>query len=90
MAQVVAVAIAAAVEKLKIPAYFVFSPRDKVVNGKATLKMIKRWGGPSQGLIVHTSDNPGNHVPAGRVLSPSTTDLVATNISQWLTDTLKP
>ncbi len=90
MAQAVDLANAANVEKLKIPAYFVFSPRDKVVSGKATLNMIKRWGGPSQGLIVHTLDNPGNHVPAGRVLSPSTTELVSNNISQWLSDTLKP
>lgn len=85
MANAIDLANTSEISAIEVPAYFVFSPNDKVVNGRATLRVIDRWGAPTQHLIVDTLDNKTNHVPAGHVLSPSTTGTVTTHILEWLT-----
>lgn len=71
-------------EQATIPALFIFSDDDQVVDAKATRAVAGRWGAPSQMMVVGESDDPYNHVIAGDVLSPSTTQTVAAAITEWI------
>ncbi len=77
------------VEKIMIPALFIYSPADTVVDATVTAEVAKRWGGPSQSIIVKTADDPNNHVIVGRVLSPSNTDRLAAQTLEWIRKTVQ-
>lgn len=67
-----------------IPALFIFSDDDQVVDAETTRAVASRWGGPSEMMVIEETDDPYNHVLAGDVLSPSTTDAVAGRITDWI------
>jgi esterase/lipase len=71
------------VEEINVPALFVIHPEDKVVRSDVTLDVANRWGGPSQVVQVRNSEDPYNHVIAGRILSPSTTQSLANRVIEW-------
>jgi esterase/lipase len=82
-------ALLRAVEKidkkaLDVPAFFIFSPKDTVVEPDATRRVFAEWGGPKQEFLVENSEDPGNHVIAGDILSPGTTDQLAELIIEWV------
>ena len=77
-------AFAAPVERVDIPALFIFSDADTVVRPERTRDIAARWGGRVETMLVEGSDDPSNHVIAGDALSPSTTTLVAERIIQWI------
>ena len=77
----------AAVEKITIPALFIFSDGDKVVRPDLTRDIAARWGAKHEILAVERNDDPSNHVIAGDVLSPSTTDALAQRIVDWVKTT---
>lgn len=74
----------AAVENVKIPALFIFSPGDRVVDTELTKSIAKRWGGPSEIVEVNDSEDPYDHVIAGRILSPNTTEPLAQRCIEWI------
>ena len=80
----------AKVELVTTPALFFYSPDDKVVDPRPTLKIAARWGGPHQVRVVSGSDDPNAHVLAGDAYSPSTTQSAFTQICVWLDETLQP
>ena len=69
---------------LDVPAMFIYSPDDKVIEIRKARTMRDRWGGPTETLEITQSDDPSNHVIAGDILSPSTTDEIAAAIVAWL------
>ncbi len=77
----------AAVEKITTPALFIFSDGDKVVRPDLTRDIAARWGAKHEILAVERNDDPSNHVIAGDVLSPSTTDALAQRIVDWVKTT---
>ncbi|MCU0832613.1 MAG: lysophospholipase [Rhizobiaceae bacterium] len=83
MAGLTALAAAQPVERITTPAFFIWSPTDKVIRPDLVEAMAARWGGPKQTLIVEENDDPYSHVIAGDALSPSTTQPLADAIIAW-------
>ena len=75
-------------ERTDIPALFILSDADRIVDAATTRNVHARWGGPKALITVDDSDDPNNHVLAGDALSPSTTQRLAGEISTWITQTL--
>ncbi len=67
-----------------IPALFVFSDNDQVVDPVVTRKIIDRWGGPKTVINVEDAEDPYNHVIAGDALSPSKSEPLAKAIADWV------
>lgn len=72
-----------AVEELETPTLFIVHPDDKVVRSDVTKQVAERWGGPAELVEIETSDDPFNHVIAGNILSPSTTQSMAERVIAW-------
>lgn len=88
LAATVAMTRTASVEDIDIPALFVFSDADKVVDPRATHEVIARWGAPTRSVLVTDADDPNRHVVAGDAYSPSTTQRLAAEAVAWLRETL--
>lgn len=84
MQAITELAAATPVERIGVPALFIFSDADTVVQPERTREIAARWGGPAETMIVEGSDDPSSHVIAGDATSPSTTTLVAERIIQWI------
>jgi alpha-beta hydrolase superfamily lysophospholipase len=89
MARVISLARKTKVEEIHTPALFFYSPDDRIVDPTGTVSMAKRWGGPHRVISVEHTDDPNRHVIAGDAYSPSTTDMVITQICAWLATTLR-
>lgn len=74
----------AALETLRAPALFIYSPKDEVVSAKAIEKAISKWGGPADSVVLENSGHIVNHIIVGDILSPDTTDGVVTAIKKWI------
>ena len=81
-------AAAVAVEDIAQPALFVFHPDDTVVKASATEAVAARWGANTGAKAsvhrVTSSQDPNNHVIAGRILSPANTEPLAAVIVDWV------
>lgn len=77
---------AAAVDFASIhtPALFILSPADKVVDASVTLEAANQWGGPHQVLQIDDSTDPSQHLIAGDLRSPQTSQRVADAIADWI------
>jgi alpha-beta hydrolase superfamily lysophospholipase len=85
MAAVVKAAAASDFSGVAIPALFMFSPSDKVVDAAATRAVAAGWGGPVEIAEVTPGpgDDPNAHVIAGDIRSPSMTRPAAERIVSW-------
>lgn len=84
MAALMDLARTSPVDRITIPALFIFSDDDKVVQPKLTREIASRWGASHELVPVERNDDPSNHVIAGDALSPSTTDVLADRIVVWV------
>lgn len=68
-----------------VPALFVWSPEDRVIDPRAVEAAAAEWGGPVtlDQVTLEEGDDPMRHVIAGRILSPARTDGVADAILNW-------
>ncbi len=84
----VARAARVAVEDIAVPSLFIYHPDDAVVKSSVTRQIAARWGTSANAratsVEVEASDDPFNHVIAGRILSPSTTEPLAARIVTWV------
>ena len=73
-------------KNIKTPALFFYSNEDKVVDTRKTSKVIKRWGGEVEDVILKltASDDPYSHVIAGKIRSPNQTRHVVEKIIYWI------
>ena len=63
---------------------FLFSDADAVVSAKMTRDVTDRWGADAlTPQKLAPGNDPMNHVIAGDILSPGTTDNVAKQIIGW-------
>lgn len=88
MAEVVKLAVSSPVERIEVPALFLISAADSVVDPRITRRIAARWGGAAQLDEVSGVEDPSQHVLAGDAMSPSTTAPVAATITEWLRRTL--
>jgi hypothetical protein len=75
-------------ETIAVPSLTFYSPRDQVIDVAQMLAIHARIGpttGPVKELVaVTSSDDPAQHVLAGDILSPSTTELFAAQITAFV------
>lgn len=90
MAELVKLAVASPVEEARMPALFLFSPNDMVVDPAITRAIAARWGGPHQLIEIRDAEDPSQHVLAGDAMSPSTTQPLARIGADWLRGALAP
>nr|WP_168990475.1 alpha/beta fold hydrolase [Aureimonas flava] len=88
MARLTEVANGLDVSAIRTPALFVYSLRDEVVRPERTEAIAARWGGPHETILVDDSTDPSQHVIAGDIRSPATTEPLARRIADWLRRTL--
>lgn len=88
MATLCKVSLASAVEQATTPALFIFSDKDQIVRADLTRQIAGRWGAPHEIIEVDNSGDPYNHVIAGDVISPSTTDRLADAVVGWIDRTI--
>lgn len=71
--------------RAKVPALFVISNQDRVVNPRKTREVMQEWGGASELMVLtlNAGDDSNNHLIAGDFLSPSQTDLAANAMIGW-------
>lgn len=84
MAEAVRLAAFTPVEEIRVPAFFIYSPRDLVVRPDLTAAIATRWGGPHDSFDPGATGDANNHVIAGDTYSPQTTEPVAAAILAWL------
>ncbi|KQT88595.1 lysophospholipase [Aurantimonas sp. Leaf443] len=72
------------VGRIDLPLLALFSPADQVVDAAATEALVAAWGGPHAAVEVPVTGDPANHVIAGDILSPQTTDALAARIVAWI------
>lgn len=86
MAAVVKAGRDADYSEVDIPALFVFSDEDAVVDAETIRAVSTRWGGPVrlEPRVMGPEDDPFNHVIAGYILSPGQTDETAQIMLDWI------
>jgi pimeloyl-ACP methyl ester carboxylesterase len=89
MAAMVEMARRVSVESIRKPTLFLFSDADKVVDASVTRRVVSRWGGPTETVLVEDADDPNEHVIIGDAYSPSTTERLARVVTDWLRSTLR-
>ncbi|MFN3642099.1 MAG: alpha/beta hydrolase [Gemmobacter sp.] len=70
---------------LRMPAMFVWSDADQVVDAGSVRAVADRWGGPVARMTVAPGPgiDPSGHVIAGDIVSPAATDAVAAAMIDW-------
>jgi esterase/lipase len=71
-------------EDIKVPAMFIFSPGDTVIQTREIERVYRRWGGTRELMQVTDAEDPSQHVIVGDILSPSTTEPVLKATLAWL------
>lgn len=74
---------------VRTPAFFYYSPQDRVVDPRATDKVYAAWGGLKTKGVPGPVEDPYNHVIAGDALSPSGTGPAVAAMTEWLKTQLK-
>nr|WP_210382292.1 alpha/beta hydrolase [Jiella sonneratiae] len=67
-----------------LPLLVFYSQQDKVVDPDATEAFAAAWPGPHRVVDVPVSGDAANHVIAGDILSPATTEEIAGRIIEWI------
>lgn len=88
MARLVELADRLDLSAIGTPALFLYSPRDAVVDPERTVSIAGRWGAPHELVPVEDSTDPAQHVIAGDLRSPGTTEPLARRIADWIRRTL--
>lgn len=84
MAALTKLAHDALVEEIGIPALFIYSSADQIVDAEVTRDVAARWGALADSLLIESSGDPQNHVIAGDALSPQTNELITATTVNWL------
>lgn len=70
---------------IRVPTLMIYSPRDRVIDPAAVAAAFAEWGGERKRLVVfERAGDPSQHVLAGDILSPASTDEMELLISEYL------
>lgn len=75
-------------EKIQIPALFVYSQHDSIIRPDKILEVSERWGGPVELHDVGQTEDPFNHVVAGDVMNPKLNAPTTEKMVSWLNSVL--
>lgn len=70
----------------RVPLLVLMAQGDQVVDPDATRRVAAAWGAPARIVLIEGADDPLQHVIAGRILSPATTDTAAHVIASWIAE----
>jgi len=70
--------------RITTPTLFIYSDADTVVVPDKTDQVVAAWGGPKRVIKIENSSDPQNHVIAGDILSPNTTEVITQAAIDWL------
>lgn len=86
MAAVVRAAREMSYDETSVPVLFLTSPDDSVVDPAASAEVAARWGGAVKAISydMGPGDDTFSHVIAGDILSPGQTELVTSDILEWV------
>jgi alpha-beta hydrolase superfamily lysophospholipase len=70
--------------KIAVPVLVFYSRRDTVVDPGVTVRKFAQWAGPHELVEINNSEDPSNHVIAGDILSPGTTEAVVNQALAWV------
>ena len=84
MAALIRATLSADFSAVSIPVLTLFSPDDRVVDPAATEAVMTRWSAPHDTVEVPVTGDPSHHILAGDIVSPQTTQSLATRIAQWI------
>ena len=73
-----------AVEAAQVPALFIFSDADAVVDHSVTRAVAARWGAPHAIEVIAPKPGDGNHVIVGDALRPENNGPLAERITAWI------
>jgi len=77
------------VSEIEVPVLVLFSPEDQVVDAEETTRFLERMSGTDvRALEVKSSSDPANHVLAGDIMSPTSTEEVETAVIAFLSEVL--
>ena len=73
---------------MALPALFVISDKDRVVDPNVAADVAARWGADARlvRLELGAKDDPFGHVIAGDIMSPGQTDRAVAEIIEWFED----
>lgn len=75
---------------IEVPTLMVYSPQDAVVSPSAIEESFAQWGGAQKSLhTFELSESPNQHVLAGNIVSPSSTEALCGIIEHFLNDIIK-
>lgn len=81
----------APLEQVQVPTLVIYSPNDQVVNPTRTERAFARFGTAVKEMqTVPDSEDPDNHVLAGRIIAPHDTAMIGAHIGRFLTRVLGP
>lgn len=85
MAKAVRAVRRADLETIRVPALFVHSEADQIVDPGLTAAVMRRWGGPTNHIAPSpgAGDDPMAHVIAGDALSPGQTESLVRATLDW-------
>ncbi len=86
MAAMTKMARETAVEGISVPALFMFSDADTVVDHAVTREIAARWGGPREIDVIEEHEDSDNHVIVGDALAPYNNQPFADRITDWIRD----
>jgi len=73
---------------IRTPALMIYSPNDQVIDAEAVRSNFDAWGASRKRLVAYErSGDPSQHVLAGNIVSPGSTQELATIITTFLRDT---
>jgi alpha-beta hydrolase superfamily lysophospholipase len=75
-------------EELTVPTFMAYCPDDEVVDGGASERAFRRFGGPKELVPVPAPGDPERHVLAGDILSPAMTEELLESISEFLEESI--
>lgn len=75
---------AADLTQARAPVLVFYAQGDQVVLASATEAAMATWGGPVTLQVVTGADDPGQHVIAGDIVSPSATEGIRAQARDWL------
>ncbi len=84
MAATVEIANEAKVEDIGVPAFFIFSDADTVIDHTVTRTIMSRWGAETKVTMLPERADSDNHVLVGDALAPQNTGPVAAEITEWV------
>lgn len=70
----------------QVPLLVFYAAGDTVVDPVATARAVEAWGARADAVLITDAEDPDQHILAGDLRSPSTTEAIVTRTLEWVAD----